>query len=152
MIFRGRRIRRLVKLLRDCWQQDTTEESALDTCQKQAFSPPSSPADRIWRQNNLLHNRHRGRVRLKYDGTRWRTGGEVKGKLANGVGSQYSHNTSDLVYQALLTLTRTTRLQAVDWKNAPADLNGLVRFGERRNLVSARVPSRFKRTTRFLQR
>jgi len=31
-----------------------------------------------------------GRVQLKRDGTRWRTGGEVKGKLANGVGSQYS--------------------------------------------------------------
>jgi hypothetical protein len=29
------------------------------------------------------------RVQLKCDGTRWRTGGEVKGKLANGVGSQY---------------------------------------------------------------
>jgi len=29
-------------------------------------------------------------VRLKPDGTRWRTGGEVKGKLANAVGSQYS--------------------------------------------------------------
>ena len=28
----------------------------------------------------------------------------------------------------------------------PADLNGLVLFGERRNLVSARVPSRFKRS------
>ena len=26
----------------------------------------------------------------KCDGTRWRTGGEMKGKLANGVGSQYS--------------------------------------------------------------
>ena len=31
-----------------------------------------------------------GRVQLKRDGTRWRTGGEVKGKLANGVGGQYS--------------------------------------------------------------
>jgi hypothetical protein len=30
------------------------------------------------------------RVQLKCDGTRGRTGGEVKGKLANGVGSQYS--------------------------------------------------------------
>ena len=29
------------------------------------------------------------RVRLKCDGTRWRTGGEVKGKLANAVDSQY---------------------------------------------------------------
>jgi hypothetical protein len=31
-----------------------------------------------------------GRVQLKCDGTRWNTGGEVKGKLTNGVGSQYS--------------------------------------------------------------
>jgi hypothetical protein len=30
------------------------------------------------------------RVQLKCDGTRWRTGGALKGKLANGVGSQYS--------------------------------------------------------------
>jgi hypothetical protein len=30
------------------------------------------------------------RVQLKCDGTGWRMGGEVKGKLANGVGSQYS--------------------------------------------------------------
>ena len=29
------------------------------------------------------------RVQLKCDGARWRTGGEVKGKLANGVDSQY---------------------------------------------------------------
>ena len=32
---------------------------------------------------------HSCRLQLKCDGTRWRTGGEVKGKLANGVGSQY---------------------------------------------------------------
>jgi hypothetical protein len=31
-----------------------------------------------------------GRLRLKCNGTRERNGGEVKGKLANGVGSQYS--------------------------------------------------------------
>jgi hypothetical protein len=51
-----------------------------------------------------------------------------------------------VVYPALLPLMRTTRLPAVDWTEAPADLNGLVRFGERLNLVSARVPSLFKRT------
>ena len=51
-----------------------------------------------------------------------------------------------VVYPALLTLIRTPRLPAVDWTDVPADLNGLVRFGERRNLVSARVPSRFKRS------
>jgi hypothetical protein len=38
---------------------------------------------------------HDGRVCLKPDGTRWLTGGVVKGKLANGVGSQYSHTTSE---------------------------------------------------------
>jgi len=35
----------------------------------------------------LLPNTRGGIVRLTPDGTRWRTGGEVKGKLANGVGS-----------------------------------------------------------------
>jgi len=78
-------------------------------------------------------------VRLKLDGTRWRTGGEVKGKLANGVGIYY-------LGTWLLTLMRASRLPAVDWTYPTADLNGLVRFGERRNLVSARVPSRFKCT------
>ena len=52
----------------------------------------------------------------------------------------------NVVYPALLTLMRAPRLPAVDWTDAPADLNGLIRFSERRNLVSARVPSRFKRT------
>ena len=36
-----------------------------------------------------------GRAHSEPDGTRWRTGGEVKGKLANGVGCQYSHATSE---------------------------------------------------------
>jgi hypothetical protein len=56
----------------------------------------------------------------------------------------------NVVYPALLTLMRTARLPVVDWTDAPVDLNGLVRFGERRNLVSARVPSRFKRTIHVL--
>ena len=42
---------------------------------------------------------------------------------------------------------RTPRLPVVDGTDASADLNGLVRFAERRNLVSARVPSHFKRST-----
>ena len=36
-----------------------------------------------------------GRARSEPGGTRWRTGGEVKGNLAKGVGSQYSHATSE---------------------------------------------------------
>jgi len=51
-----------------------------------------------------------------------------------------------MVYPALLPLTRTPRLPAVDLTDSPADLNGLVRFAERRSLVSARVPSHFKRS------
>ena len=47
----------------------------------------------------------------------------------------------NVVYPALLKQMRTTRLPAVYWTDAPTDLNGLVRFGERRNLVSARVLS-----------
>jgi len=108
-----------------------------------AHRPSSSPC-------YLLLQWFACRVRLKPDGTRWRTGGEVKGKLANGVGSQYpSHRFTlprNLVYPPSLPLTRTPRLPVVDWTDAPADLNGLVRFGERRSLVSARVPPRFKRT------
>ena len=37
----------------------------------------------------------------------------------------------------------------LNWR-PPADLNGLVRFAERRNLVSARVPSHFKRSLLLL--
>jgi hypothetical protein len=87
------------------------------------------------------------RLQLKCDGTRWRTGGEVKGKLANGAGSQYSsHYLGTWCIQhyyrwcAHLGCQQSTELTPL------ADLNGLVRFAERRNLVSARVPSHFKRS------
>ena len=49
-----------------------------------------------------------------------------------------------MVYPALLPLILTPQLPVVDWTDAPADLNGLVRFAERRILVSAHVPSHFK--------
>ena len=51
----------------------------------------------------------------------------------------------NVAYPALLNLMRTPWLPAVDWTDTPTDLNGLIRFGERRNLVSARVPSRSAR-------
>jgi len=51
-----------------------------------------------------------------------------------------------MAYPALLPLMRTPRLPVVDWTDAPADLNGLVRFAVKRDLVSARVPSHFKRS------
>ena len=72
----------------------------------------------------------------------------MKGKLANAVGSQYpSHYLGTRCIKhyyrcgAHLGCQRSTELTP----HHRADLNGLVRFVERRNLVSARVPSRFKR-------
>ena len=44
-------------------------------------------------------------------------------------------------YPALLLLMRTPRLPAADSNDTPADINGLVRFAGRPNLVSAHVPS-----------
>jgi hypothetical protein len=56
-----------------------------------------------------------------------------------------------MVYPALLPLMHTPRLPVVDWTDASADLNGVVRFTERRNLVSARVPSHFSWPLSFLK-
>jgi hypothetical protein len=47
-------------------------------------------ADHVTRAQFLCCCEATGRVHLKCDGTRWRTGREVKGKVANGVGIQYS--------------------------------------------------------------
>jgi len=47
---------------------------------------------------------------------------------------------------------RTPRLPVVDWTAVSADLSGLVRFAERRNLVSARVPSHFRHSLSAFKR
>ena len=54
------------------------------------------PSSRGLQRINKCHNEMSSnipeyvlRVQLKRDSTRWRTGGEMKGKLAIGVGSQY---------------------------------------------------------------
>jgi len=87
------------------------------------------------------------RVQLNCDGTWWCMGGEVKGKLANGMGSQYpSHYLRVWHIQQLLQLMCTLRLPVVDWTDAPADLNGLVCFAKRRNLVFVHVLSHFRRS------
>ena len=55
------------------------------------------------------------------------------------------HTTSEHGVSSITTaLMRTPRLPVVVWTDTPIDLNGLVCFARRRNLVSARVPSRFK--------
>jgi len=84
------------------------------------------------------------RLQLKCDGTLWRTGGEVKGKLANVVGSHTLHTTSQHGVSSITTADTHTSAGSsqLNWR-PPADLNGLVNFAERRNLVSARVSSSY---------
>jgi hypothetical protein len=50
------------------------------------------------------------------------------------------HTTSELRVSIITTADAHTSA------DAPADLNGIVLFAERRNLVSAHVPSHFKRS------
>ena len=55
------------------------------------------------------------------------------------------HTTSEHGVSSITTAdAHTSRLPVVDWTDARAGLNGLVRFAERRNLVSARVSSHFR--------
>jgi hypothetical protein len=86
------------------------------------------------------------RVQLKCDGT----GDAGAGKWRGNWQMEWVDSTLTLplstMYLALLPLMRTPQLPVVDWTDAPPDLNGLVLFAERRNLVSARVPSHFKRS------
>ena len=62
-----------------------------------------------------------GRVRLKCDGTRWRTGGEVKGKMANGVGSQYSSHYSEHGVSSITTADAHTSAASsrLNWHPLP---------------------------------
>ena len=55
------------------------------------------------------------------------------------------HTTSEHGVSSITTPDAHTSAAGSRLNRAPADLNGLVRSAERRNLVSARVPSRFKR-------
>jgi len=51
---------------------------------------------------NWSDEKERSRVETESDGTRWRTG-EVKGKKANGVGSQQSGTVSEHVLSSITT-------------------------------------------------
>jgi hypothetical protein len=91
-----------------------------------------------------------GRIQFKCDGTRWCTWGEVKGELANGVGNPYpSHYLGTWCIQhhyrwcAQLGCQQSTELRP-----PPIEMDSC--FAERRNLVSARVPSHFKRRLHLL--
>jgi len=79
------------------------------------------------------------KLQLKCACKRWRTGGEVKGKLANGVGSQYSSHYLGTwrirhYYRWCAHLGFGCRFSTE--LTPPTYLNGLVRFAERLNLVT----------------
>ena len=84
------------------------------------------------------------RVETESDGTRRRTGGEVKGKETNRVGSQAVFSLTRNSPSSVATIVlRRPALQESQYsiELTPADINGLVRFAGRPNLVSARVAS-----------
>jgi len=76
--------------------------------------------------------------------------GGLKGEMANAVGSQYpSHYLGTWCIQHYYRWCAHLGCAVVDWTEAPpppTDLNGFVRFAERRNVVSERVPSHFNWT------
>jgi hypothetical protein len=86
------------------------------------------------------------RIQLKCDGTRWRREGKWRGNWRMEWVASTLHTTSEHGASSITTANVHSSQQVVDWTDAPADLNGLVRFAERPNLVSARVPSHFKRS------
>ena len=61
--------------------------------------------------------------------------------LASTLRTTSEHGVSSITTADAHTSAASSRL-----KRCPADLNGLIRCAERRNLVSARVPSHFKRS------
>jgi len=64
------------------------------------------------------------------------------------------HTTSERGVSSITTADAHTSAASIrlNWRplTTPTDLNGLVRFVKIRNLVTARVPSRFKRSLRFV--
>jgi hypothetical protein len=56
------------------------------------------------------------------------------------------HITSENGVSSITTADAHTSVYSSRLNRHPVDLNGLARFAERRNLVSARVPSHFKRS------
>jgi len=111
------------------------------------FTKASLFLDFMWRKlvadYRRFVNTYR-RLQSKCDGTKWRTGGEVNGKSANGVCSQDpSHYLGTCCIQHYYCwCAHLGCYSRLNWRPR-ADLNRLVRFAERRNLVCVRVPSHF---------
>jgi len=82
------------------------------------------------------------RVQLKYDGARWSIRGKWRRIWRIEWVASTLHTTSEHGVSSITTADAHTSAELT----STADLNGLVRLAERRNLVSARVPSHFRRS------
>jgi hypothetical protein len=104
------------------------------------------------RERNFIgrHQLANGRVRLKPDGTRWRTGGKVTGTLANGVSSQYSHTISERCVSGITNADAHVPVASsrLNWR--PRRFKWTPPFRLKTKSGSARVPSRFKRSLQQL--
>jgi len=80
-----------------------------------------------------------------------RSEGETREWNGWQVSVTWLHNTGLHEQYKPCRLMCTVGLPAVDWTDSPANLNGLVRLAERRNVVSAHVPSHFKRSLTLLK-
>jgi len=130
-------------------QQDATFHNLFipvrrSTCFRRFFRPSSGAQNCTYSVSHLSdHYSYSG------FGTWWHTG--THGRGSEGERCEWSgyqaalHCTSEHGLYNRCPLIRTPRLPVVDWTHTSADLNGLVRFAERPNLVSVRVPSRFER-------
>ena len=87
---------------------------------------------------------------------RWQTVTHERGKwrgnwrmewVASTLHTTTEHGVSSITTADAHISAASSRL---NWRLRRADLKGLVRFAERRNLVSARVPSHFKRSLQVL--
>ena len=103
--------------------------------------------DRLYPPGNILL-----RLQLKCDGTRWRRERKWRGNWRIKWVASTLHTTSEHGVPSITTADAHTSAASsrLNWRPPPADLNGLVRFAERRNLVSARVPSHFNSPLQFI--
>ena len=93
----------------------------------------------------------KSRARSEPGGTRWRMGGEVKGKLANGVRSQYSHTTSE---RCLSSITQADAHNSVassrlNWR--PHRFKWTRPFRGKTKSGFCRVPSRSARAIQIIK-
>ena len=98
------------------WVSSHTEDWTIVWLLSTEITPSPHPHHHAWSCVAC----HCLRVQLKCDGTRWRTGGEVKGKLANGVGSQYpSHYLGTWCIQHYYRWCAHLGWPVVNWTDAP---------------------------------